>query len=226
MRRVMRWTACFAAGAGTVGAGVSGGGCASAGIALREQFGVAKREQLVDRVKDARDSQEAAKEQFASALEEFLSVTGQTGKGGELEAKYNRLNAAFKRSESKAGAVRERIGSVETVADNLFREWRKELEQYSDAGLRAKSEAQLVESQSRYGQLIGVMKAAAGKMDPVLASLRDQVLYLKHNLNAQAIAGLQGTAAVVESDISELIREMEASIAEANAFIEQMQPQG
>jgi chromosome segregation ATPase len=209
-----------------VGVCLSGVGCASAGIALREQLGIAKREQLVDRVKDARDSQEAAKEQFASALEEFLSVTGQTGKGGALEAKYNRLNSSFKRSESKAEAVRERIGSVETVADKLFREWRKELDQYTDERLRDRSEEQLAESQSRYAQLIGVMKAAAGKMDPVLASLRDQVLYLKHNLNAQAIAGLQGTAVEVENDISELIREMEASIAEANAFIEQMQPEG
>ncbi|MBC7835241.1 MAG: DUF2959 domain-containing protein [Phycisphaerales bacterium] len=204
-------------------AGVGGlGGCASAGIALREQFGVEKREQLVDRVKDARDSQESAKQQFKSALEEFMTLTNQTGKGGELEKRYNRLSSAYERSDSRAKAVGERIASVELVADKLFREWKVELGEYTDDRLRRQSEAQLEESKDRYGQLIGVMKSAEGKMTPVLDALRNQVLFLKHNLNAQAIAGLQGTAVEIQADLTSLIEEMEASIAEANAFIEQM----
>ena len=47
----------------------------------------------------------------------------------------------------------------------------------------------------------------------------DQVLYLKHNLNAQAIASIQGTAEGIQKDIQSLINEMQKSIDEANAFI-------
>lgn len=54
------------------------------------------------------------------------------------------------------------------------------------------------------------------------AAFYDQVLFLKHNLNARAIASLKGNVASIESDIAVLIREMEASIREANRFIDAM----
>ena len=66
------------------------------------------------------------------------------------------------------------------------------------------------------------MKQASGKMDPVLSAFHDQVLFLKHNLNAQAIASLQTTAAGIEQDVAALIKDMENSIKEADAFINQM----
>lgn len=59
-------------------------------------------------------------------------------------------------------------------------------------------------------------------MEPVLSSFRDHVLYLKHNLNAQAIASLQGELGGIESDVGRLIAEMERSIAEAQSFINDM----
>lgn len=201
-------------------------GCSSTSIALREKvLGEAKREQLVNRVEDARDSQNAAKQQFQSALDEFIAVTnaGADARVAELEARYKKLNSEYERSESRAQTVRDRIDSVERVAGALFREWKAELGQYSSATLRSASERQLAETQSRYDQLLGVMKQAASKMDPVLAAFKDQVLFLKHNLNARAIASLQATATQVQSDVSGLIRDMEASINEANSFISQMQ---
>ncbi len=75
---------------------------------------------------------------------------------------------------------------------------------------------------AQYGQLIRAMKRAEAKMAPVLAAFHDQVLFFKHNLNAQAIASLKGNLASIESDIAVLIREMEASIREANRFIDAM----
>jgi hypothetical protein len=49
--------------------------------------------------------------------------------------------------------------------------------------------------------------------------LRDHVLYLKHNLNAQAIASLKGEAANIQDEIARLIKDMNASIAQADEFI-------
>ena len=77
--------------------------------------------------------------------------------------------------------------------------------------------------EARDAQLIGAMKRAERKIDPVLAAFRDQVLYLKHNLNAQAIASLQSELASIETDVAKLIKEMEASIKEADAFISSME---
>ena len=46
------------------------------------------------------------------------------------------------------------------------------------------------------------------------------MLFLKHNLNAQAIASLQSELVSVEADVASLIKEMETSIAEADVFIQ------
>ena len=195
-------------------------GCQSAYYSAMEMFGHPKREILVNRVEDARDSQTEVKEQFQSALEKFSQVVN--FEGGELEQKYNELKKEYERSQSKSKKVASRIADVKNVANALFEEWQKELEQYSSQEYRTKSEQQLNETRQRYEKLIGAMDRAHEKIAPVLVVFKDQVLFLKHNLNAQAVASLQGELATMEADIGALIREMEVSIAEADAFIEQM----
>ena len=59
-------------------------------------------------------------------------------------------------------------------------------------------------------------------MQPVLNTFRDNVLILKHKLNAQAIGLLKGEFASLEDDIAALIREMNRSISESNQFIEEL----
>lgn len=199
----------------------TGAGCSSVYYGTLEKFGYAKRDLLVDRVEEARQAQNAAKEQFSSALDHFLAVTKVDG--GDLQRKYDALNREFTRSETRAQAVRDRIGAVEDVADALFREWKRELRQYSNASLRAESERQLERTEQRYEALLQVMRRASARMDPVLATFRDQVLFLKHNLNARALASLDRTNRELEADISRLIAEMEASIREAENFIRTLQ---
>ena len=195
-------------------------GCQKAYYSAWEKVGVHKRDIMVDRVEEARDSQEEAKEQFQSALEKFSSVLG--FKGGELEDKYKALKAEYDKSESKANEVSDRIDAVEDVSEALFDEWEDELDQYSNASLRRDSEKKLTATRRQYKQLIQAMHKAEKKIAPVLTALGDQVLYLKHNLNAKAIASLQNELVTVESDIADLVKEMEKSITEANSFIKTM----
>lgn len=196
-------------------------GCESAYYGTMEKIGVHKRDILVDRVESARDSQEEAVEEFSSALEQFNSVVDYDG--GDLEALYSRLDGAFRRSERRAADVRERIEAVESVSGALFAEWADEIEEYSSDSLRRSSETQLRDTRRRYDTLVASMWRAEGRIAPVLDAFRDQVLYLKHNLNARAIASLRGELASIEGDVAVLLREMETAIAESNAFIEQMQ---
>ncbi len=195
-------------------------GCESTYYAAMEQFGVQKREILVDRVVAARDSQEEVKEQFASALEEFSSVVSVDA--GELEERYERLSRVFEESEARAAEVRKRIEAVERVSDALFEEWEAELDQYSSPRLRRATERQLLETRKQYQALVAAMWRAENRIHPVLDAFRDQVLFLKHNLNARAISSLRNELDAIESDTAVLIREMEVAIAESNAFIERM----
>ena len=195
-------------------------GCQSVYYQTMEKVGIHKRDILVDRVESARDAQEEGKEQFRSALERFSSVLN--FKGGELEDKYNQLNSEYELSEEKANAVHDRVDAVEDVAEALFEEWQEELDEYSSAQLRRDSEAKLRQTRSRYNKLIRAMRRAEKKMDPVLAALKDQVLYLKHNLNAKAILSLQQELSTIKTDVAALIWEMEKSIKEADVFIKEI----
>jgi len=196
------------------------GGCQKVYYDTMEKFGVHKRDIMVERVEKARDSQEEAKEQFRSALEQFSAVLN--FKGGRLEDKYRTLQAEYDKSAARADEVKNRIDAVEDVSEALFVEWKSELDQYSSAALRRDSARKLEQTRRQYDKLIGAMRRAEAKIDPVLNAFRDQVLYLKHNLNAQAVASLQSELVHVETDITDLIREMEKSIGEANLFIKTM----
>jgi Skp family chaperone for outer membrane proteins len=193
-------------------------GCSSVYYNALEKIGYAKREVLVSRVEDTQKAQTAAKEQFESALQHFIAVT--KADVGDLQRKYDDMNREFTRSETRAKEVRERIAAVEDVAEALFNEWKQELKQYSSASLRTESQRQLDQTRRRYDDLLRLMRRAADRMEPVLATFRDQVLFLKHNLNARAIASLDTTNRALESDISRLIADMEASIRECQAFIQ------
>ena len=53
--------------------------------------------------------------------------------------------------------------------------------------------------------------------------MKDYVLYLKHNLNAQAIGSLKDETLQIEKDISDLINQMNRSIQETEHFIEMLE---
>ena len=164
-------------------------GCESAYYGAWERVGVYKRDILVDRVENAMEAQEDAKEEFRDALEEFSSVV--TVPPSKLKSTYVDLNSAFEASQARADEVSDRIEAVESVSGALFDEWQTELTQIGNAKLRASSARQLRESKRKYAELIRSMRRAESRMGPVLNVFRDHVLFLKHNLNARAIASLK-----------------------------------
>ncbi|MDH3747996.1 MAG: DUF2959 domain-containing protein [Gammaproteobacteria bacterium] len=175
------------------------------------------RDVLVDRVEDARDSQQAAAEEFRDALTEFKAVVKLPE--SELERQYNKLNAAFNRSKDAAEDINKHVDRVVAASNRLLDEWRLELDDYNDPALRRLAEQQFDQTRNHATRLIESMRQIESRMQPVLSSFQDQVLYLKHNLNLSAISALEGEATVIESNVDILIADMNRSIAEADAFI-------
>lgn len=192
-------------------------GCSSAYYSTMEKFGVHKRDLLKKRVIAARDEQKEAGQQFKDALTRLKELYG--FQGGELEKVYDGLKRDFDKSSARAEAVRKRVREVETFASDLFDEWEKELKQLSSESLRSRDREQLRETRRRYETLHEALKRAENSMEPVLTQFRDQVLFLKHNLNAQALSSLQKEALNIQDDISKLLAEMNQSIRQADNFI-------
>jgi uncharacterized protein YdiU (UPF0061 family) len=195
-------------------------GCATTYYSAMDTVGIHKRDILVDRVEEANESQVDAQEQFQSALDQFESVVGL--EETDLKKAYDKLSKEYERSEKAAAEVSGRIDDVESVAEALFKEWKKELKEYESSELRASSKKQMDATRGLYDDMIESMHTAEASMEPVLKVFHDNVLFLKHNLNAQAIGSLEGEFASLKVDIESLISQMNDSIEESNRFISQM----
>jgi len=193
------------------------GGCSKAYYGAMEKVGIHKRDILVDRVEGARDAQSEAQEQFKSALEQFSTVIHI--KNSNLKKAYEKLNAEYEDSEKAAKKVSERIDKVESVSDALFEEWEEELKLYKSADLRKSSKQKLQDTKTRYREMLASMHRAEKSMEPVLLSFRDNVLFLKHNLNAQAIGSLRSEFSTLKGKIDGLIQNMNEAIKTSNKFI-------
>ena len=200
--------------------GLGSTSCDSVYYAALEKFGYAKRDLLIERVEEGREDQAAAKEEIKSTFEAFKALTNFDG--GELESLYKQLKGQLDDSESAAGKVSKRIASIEKVSEAMFSEWTQEIETISDSKLRQKSQALKRSTEQDYDRLVRSMRQAESKMAPVLQVFRDHVTHLKHQLNAKAISSLQEDLGDIESNVEGLIKEMEASIDQANEFISSM----
>lgn len=194
--------------------------CQTVYYSAMEKVGIHKREILVDRVEATKESQQTSQQEFQTALERLTTLVNFDG--GELQTAYEQLNDDYETSLSAANDVSSNIDKVEDVAEALFDEWQDELTQYSNANLKRESEKKLKQTQRQFSKLLKSMRRSEAKMQPVLDSLKDNVLYLKHNLNAQAVAAIRGEFDALKVDIQNLINDMNRSIAESNAFIAQM----
>lgn len=200
------------------------GSCASAiqdtYFDMWESVGVEKREILVDRVQAAQETQQEAQQEFASALDEFSTLLNFDG--GDLEDVYHNLNDKYESSQDAALDVTNRINKVQSVADSLFREWQAELELISNPNLKRNSQGKLKETRRKYDSLLKSMRKVEARMTPILIALRDNVLYLKHNLNANAVGALQGEFNTIKRDVDSLINEMNIAISESEDFIKSL----
>ncbi len=198
-------------------------GCQSAYYSAMEKVGVHKRDIMLDRVENAQSAQQDAQQQFTSALEQLSQLINYDG--GDLATQYELVNDQYEASKASAEEVATRIEAIESVADALFDEWNEEIQQYSSNNLKQQSQQKLRKTQRNYQSLIKSMHRAKDRMAPVLSALKDNSLYLKHNLNAQAIGALQGEYKTIKRDIESLVAEMSKSIAQSQKFIDLLQPE-
>jgi F0F1-type ATP synthase membrane subunit b/b' len=196
------------------------GGCSRTYYGAMEKVGIHKRDILVDRVEDARDSQAEAQQQFKSALEQFAAVV--EIENTDLKNAYDKLNAEYEDSKEAAEDVSDRIAKVASVADALFEEWEEELQLYKSADLRRSSQKKLNNTKRRYNAMLASMHRAEKSMDPVLRTFHDNVLFLKHNLNAQAIGSLRTEFSTLKDEIGLLIEKMNVAIQTSNQFIAEL----
>lgn len=176
-----------------------------------------KRDLVVAQVDQVCGSLKESRDQFVDALDQFKTIARLPD--SPLEQRYRHLKRRYELCRDKADEVSQRIQAISAVSEALFVEWEQELELYSNRALKTRSQQQLKKSRAQYSKLLKTLQAAESRMFPVLAAFQDQVLFLKHNLNAHAIAALRHEFVEMSVDISRLIEVMEKTLGEANQFV-------
>lgn len=215
MNRHFKKTCCLLAGAVAILAG-----CSSAYYSAWEMLGKEKRDLLRSNVEDVKKEQQAAADDFEDALERLRSLYEIDD--DELEKAYDKLKADSNDAKDRAEDIRDRIDTIQSIAEDLFDEWDREIGEISNADYRTRSRAKLEKTRSKYGELEASLEKSEAGMEPVLTHLNDNVLFLKHNLNAAAIGGLAADMKGIENDIEDLIADMRASIEEADDFLKML----
>ena len=196
-------------------------GCQSTYYAVWEKMGKEKRHLLRDQIEKSQKDQEKASAEFTDALTRLKQMYGLDG--GDLEEMYDSLSDDYEDCEKRAGIIDDRIEKVTRIARDLFDEWQTEITQIQNASFRSKSRKKLRATQTRFARLESALKRSRKRMTPVLTNLRDYVLFLKHNLNAQAIGSLKSEVSSIETDVDRLIRDIKNSITEADAFLKEFE---
>jgi hypothetical protein len=192
-------------------------GCTSAYYKTMQTLGKEKRDILVQRIKDAKKDQDQTKQQLHTTMESFQALTG--FQGGSLEKSYKRLNSDYESANSQAGKLHDKIQSIDQVSNDLFKEWQGEIAAMGNAKLKAQDTVMLRNAKSRQATYMRAMRRTEDQIAPVLKAFRDQVLFLKHNLNSRAIGSLKGTTAGLQGDVADLIQSIDASSQEADKLI-------
>lgn len=195
-------------------------GCQTAYYTAMEKFGYEKRDLLKSAVVAARDEQKDAGVEFKDALTRLREMYVLSD--AKLAGAYDKLKSDYQNCDSAAKAVRERIAKMDRIANDLFSEWEKEIKEISTPNLASDSRQKLFDTRTRYSSLASSLRSAEATMEPVLRQFKDHVLYLKHDLNAQAIASLKGEATSIQNEIARLIEQMNVSIKQADDFIKTM----
>ena len=201
-----------------------GAGCTRTYYKAMATLGKEKRDILVSRVKDSKKDQQQAKEQIKTTMESFQALTG--FQGGQLEKNYKKLNGEYEKAADSAKKLRDRIDSIDQVSNDLFKEWQKEIDGMENRKLKQQSAQMLRQSRLQEANYIKSMRQTEARMTPVLTAFHDQVVFLKHNLNARAIGSLKGTSAKISTDVDVLLTSLDGSMAQADALIQSLNSSG
>jgi len=194
--------------------------CSSIRYAACEKLGVEKRDLLTGDVEKMKDQQQETAEQFQDALTKLRTLYGSSG--SDLEQRYDATKAEYEDCEQQANALKKRMASVRTVANDLFDEWQDEIDQMGNAGMKRDSKAKLFATRKRFESLDVAMKRSEQSMKPVLKQFRDQVLYLKHNLNAEALGSLSDEVTDIDAGVAALVERMQQSMQQADTFLQHL----
>ena len=194
--------------------------CSSIYYGFWETFGQDKRDLLKSEIENSNEDQKDIKEEFTSTLERIKKEYDFDG--GELERTYDYLSSRYEDAKKREKKLQNRIDKIEDIGADLFKEWKQEALEIKNPKYRRSSLAKLSRTKTQFAQLRSNLSKTEKMLEVVMGKFKDQVLFLKHNLNAKALGSLKVEFKEIEKGINQLIGNINSSQSTNNIFIERM----
>lgn|SRR5262245_26778067 len=196
---------------------LSASGCTALGGSLLVGGPHAPQQDLVARARGAQRELQEARADFAAACLAYQRLTAP--QAVELARLSGEFEDSVETCEDRARDLADRIDSVREEKEALVKSWTEELARFSSDALRAKSEAQMRDTDAHAQRLLAALERLQGRMKTVLLKLQDYALFFDHNLSARAIATLQDTYRDFDKEFKSFESELSKTQGEIEDFL-------
>lgn len=175
----------------------------------------------IKKIERADKEMNEARKQVGKALEAYGTLLGEQEE--HRRSAYKDLVKALERCEEMSKELRERREDMDKQAEKFFKDWKKSLKDIKSSDLESRSERRLEDTRERYRRVSDRWREMRERYQPVTSRLEDQVVYLGHDLNADATSSLEQDAREVQAEADALFRAMDEFEAEAQGYVSSLQ---
>jgi hypothetical protein len=192
------------------------------GLGLSQGQGVKQTEKLLKQAGETVKAVSEGRAQVQKTLDTYNSLV--QGKAEDPKKAYKNLQKEMERCDDRVADVQRKRDEMQVEADKYFGDWNSSLAGISDPGLRKQSEDRLSKARAQYDGILEATEAAGADFKPFMTSLKDQVVYLGHDLNPAALKSLAGTASKLNGDATALFGKIDGAVSKANSYITAFKP--
>lgn len=140
----------------------------------------------------------------------------------DVRKAYKDVEKGLESTEKQRDEVKKRVDSMKVEADAYFASWNESLQQIGSDNLRKRSEDRMNETKSHFNGVLAAVADARGAYEPFAANLKDQWVYLGHDLNADGIASLKPDADELNSKARNLFKSIDDGMKKADEYVESL----
>jgi hypothetical protein len=134
-----------------------------------------------------------ARDQVQKTIGVYNSIIELTAK--DTKGAYKDLGKQTADCEKKVADLGPRVDEMKAGALSYFDAWKAATAAITDPDLRKRAEKRLADSQARYDDIAAAGRDARSRFDSLMTEIRDQSVFLGHDLNPSAISSLKPDAA-------------------------------
>lgn len=195
----------------------------TAGPAKAQFDGQKQVDKLINKANDTIGAMRAARVQIGSTVDGYNTIMA--GEAVDNRKAYKKLTKELSKSEKAAANVRTKAAAMDVVANDFFSNWEASLEGFSSEDLRQRSAERLNDTRKRYEEILEAAGEAGDAFDPFVTNLKDQILFLGHDLNPSAIQALQGDAKKLNGRAAEVFKDVDKTIVTASEYTASLRPE-